>query len=71
MESGMEPEPDISKPRKRAADDADPGDWPMFWFNLIGFSIAAILLGSFFFLYGPSLIGLLVFTFNPEAIPDR
>jgi hypothetical protein len=48
----------------------DPGDRAMFWFNVIGGSVAAALIGTFFVKYGADFFALIVIALNPDRMPD-
>ena len=52
--------------------DSDPGDRAMFWFNVVGISLAAGLLGTFFWFYGKGFLSLIAFLFiGPQDWPDH
>ena len=50
--------------------EQDPGDRRMFYFNLVGFAIVAVLLTAFLLLNGASVGAFLQFLQRPEPWPD-
>jgi hypothetical protein len=49
------------------SDDND-GDNAMFWFNLVGISVAVGLFGAFFWLYGADFFQLVISFFAPDPM---
>ncbi len=46
----------------------DPADRPMFWFNVVGITLASALLGSFFCLFGNDLLGFMALFFGGDLL---
>lgn len=54
------------------SDGDSDGENAMFWFNLVGITLATVLLGSFFLLYGDLFLAFLLMMFGGGPnIPDR
>jgi hypothetical protein len=49
--------------------DDDPIDRQMFWTNVVGLSLAALLLGLFGWLYGADLLSFLAFLMGQGTWP--